>query len=1289
MKRMLAQTQLKASARPSQEGTHVEIHDSTRGAGNSPQTIKLSFAGSQVAFVRPKQGAGGPGVSGNRNPLHPASTAHRKDCCQMRACHEAGGDLQPATSGDESGESPLDPDGATAATADCDSPPGRRRGRPAGGGGEEPFYITTHEIQLCEVDHQLDDDDSMGPAASRWQFEEDNVIYSLVDYASFGSEEGTLTEEDSDDSQESDSSCCSPATTISGGERPPASESTDLVSSSSTTNTTTSSASETDTPGTGSQRAEGQSQQSIKAAPRAINEPNETVGKKNMIVAAAKRGKEATSQLAGRVKQQPLTTSHPQHELAKHIALPGRLQTRGWGAPAEASSGASSAVSELDEADKEVQSLTARAFHSLAYPYFEAINFSSSASSSTVSLPEQRCCSTATLLDCKARGAQPKESISDEQRSIRASVFKQEPRGNQHCQLPVDKTIGSQACAGAAETFTGFPNPPGNAAASSICRDEISESGMPRELGASAGEQSCQVAEAMEGVQKKSHLASTLLKNVISKKIQLEQEFKMERGEITEAIQQRHSDSAPVKELDGPLGVFQRQGSHYHEGGSDCTVVAVDKIKQLFEEKASPSWDCSRQNGSADARLPSLEATVSDGQLSTAEGLLQSSQHSAFRSWHQKELQRLDQSQQKEKKVARDKDQRADLGEVSVGRSTKMSRLFMPSIQQQMPFNKQSEKQVTKDSATSALYTHQTCFSHGGDHGKEPPAAHVTTQTPEIQVTSRMAESKDQPFSIAKLLTPNLAWAAEDRGRLVMPLPPKGEEKLPQFLVRDVRESKPKSLGTLHQVRDVRKLIKSSHLGGSSGGSGGSSVCPSQAKSKLVLSNVPASLSPLVITCQAVNNKEEKTGADKPHPSPLLDTVLVHRTSGRLPVATIAPSKTNPRLPVVKIVSKAANWKMDKPKDEEPKEEPSALQKLTAAVKSMEQLYTFEQHKWRRKDELLGPVTDSHVLSALVSQEQEDEEEEEGEIRVPHCQRSAPNTARFHQTKAVAPGLAFHEVGEQSRRRALRTPGTESNGPGKSLVTLSGAQNLPEITCNFPPPPSSPVTTAKLHTTRTSKATHPPGLEEGGGKKGSRTEQAGLHPLTSKHQPGVIDYGNYLTVLAKGAGGSSNTTSGAEGPALPATAYPPLLFSPPLLPAAAPDQQRKLMLDLSTGQYYVLEVPKHRLYEPEGGRRLEVPGQPIATLPISPLALSPAYMLYPGFLPTGGPLLPTSSLFSDSGSEVPEAGSPYLQAMGKATASSPKDQKPGVSMAAPPQGPQIVAAPSFDGTTMRFIVEHR
>ncbi|PKU32709.1 proline-rich basic protein 1 [Limosa lapponica baueri] len=179
--------------------------------------------------------------------------------------------------------------------------------------------------------------------------------------------------------------------------------------------------------------------------------------------------------------------------------------------------------------------------------------------------------------------------------------------------------------------------------------------------------------------------------------------------------------------------------------------------------------------------------------------------------------------------------------------------------------------------------------------------------------------------------------------------------------------------------------------------------------------------------------------------------------------------------------------------------------------------------------------------------------------------------------------------------------------------------------------------------------------------------------------------------------------------------------SDPRQPAVLKITQRKMLLDVSTGQYYLVDTPvqqplKRRLFDPETGQYVEVPvpQQPAVApvpLPLSPLALNAGaygatYMLYPGLLPA---MLPTGALphqLSHPGSDAsapaepgsPAAAeatfveSPYYVATGKGPPPPRRgaaETKPVISITAPATGPRIVAPPSFDGTTMRFVVEHR
>uniref|UniRef100_A0AAQ4RU35 DUF4585 domain-containing protein n=1 Tax=Gasterosteus aculeatus aculeatus TaxID=481459 RepID=A0AAQ4RU35_GASAC len=198
--------------------------------------------------------------------------------------------------------------------------------------------------------------------------------------------------------------------------------------------------------------------------------------------------------------------------------------------------------------------------------------------------------------------------------------------------------------------------------------------------------------------------------------------------------------------------------------------------------------------------------------------------------------------------------------------------------------------------------------------------------------------------------------------------------------------------------------------------------------------------------------------------------------------------------------------------------------------------------------------------------------------------------------------------------------------------------------------------------------------------------------------------------LGSGARGFDNTGSSIvmdtglpENP--PATIYHSLplgmstnqpqmyCFSPAITPAPTVDPfqvtQRKMLLDPTTGSYYLVDTPVQpatkRLFDPETGQYVDVPmPQPSMTpvpLPISPLALSPGayghtYMIYPGFMPTPS-VIPARTLVQSQMSMQSEA-----EGEGKST------KQPVISFTSQ-QGPRIIAPPSFDGTTMSFVVEHR
>ncbi|KAM9294780.1 uncharacterized protein C4orf54 homolog [Morus bassanus] len=1382
----------------------------------------------------PGPGPGSEGAAGSGGPPEAGGCPESSSSSCPSPVTKAGGfpgmgepvSTEGKTSSSSFGYESEEDEGAGRKAAPPGAPPG---GPPPGGGGgrDEAHYISTQEIQLSEVDHDMDFDAGL---AARWDFEDNNVIYSFVDYASFGSDEtpgDTATEEE----EEEENSCYLSTTTSDPNNQ------TDSIDNTSSTEIV-SLTSEHDTPG-GDKRAssgERRSKQpgrpggspaaqlllSIKAASRAINESSNVRGKQNTIYAAKHEGDMSLRVPAAPERNAGLKPDALRDHAKKFIAVPARLQTRCGAAKAgEHSSGASSAVSELDDADKEVRNLTARAFRSLAYPYFDTLRPGSRASSA--SLPDNALginrWSTYLDLKCGSLGPRAEPSLLRSGRSQTKAL-----------EFVVSKLDGEIAHVEAPRGLRA-----GSRVVTLLDLGDAPEAGPPPE--AAGGDPPAAAAAAAEGggggSSKKSKFASSLLKNVISKKMQLEHEFKMERGEITDtsytglSVGREPEPGGGGRERQREGGV-QRQSSRHSEGGSDCTGATAEEAGEggggrSPASKASTPRDGSR---SLDRALPEELCEVKRSASEAIKATFLRSQNSAFRSWKEREAERKEERAPVGKlKLSSRHDWRADLGEISAGKSTKMSRLFVPAIQH-TPREKEPGKRATKCSAAAAS---------SSSSSSSPLAA--KPKAPEIKISlGSLQQPRDGAFSIAQLLTPQIAGRPPEEGRGQQPKPPKaagdGPDKVPQFLVRDVREGKHRAQGPLHQVRDVRKLIKSSYScdsgdnssdkGSVASDQGGPEQKPRQ---QLVIAGVPRSLSPVVITCQTVgpaSTKLTEVGAKAASRAPACPpegTVLVHRTSGRLPVATIAPNKSDPRQPaVLKIVSKsAAPWRHQPPPppaergrgpEEDPREEgkaapvQNALEKLTAAVRSMEELYSFNKREWKRKSDPL-PITDSHVLSLIASQErgagprpnpppaaasaaaaappppQPADKAEEPSGKGPGSERLPRRPSNNAADKVSAKAAAFESLARQ-RQRGPPPPRAEPPAAPRALLTLRGAGGAGAGA----PAPGKPPSEGGV---RGQPAPRSPRLPAGGGDA-ERGPDCGNYlalPLKAAAEPAsppspvpVSGGGVRPSPVAAAAAAAALCSLQPFGPAkrpgspapppgpppaqepppaaaaaaaapppaeappaalyrpplpfaaLPGAPPPPLLCFSPSVPAAAaaaeafPQTQRKVLLDVSTGQYYLVDTPvqqplKRRLFDPETGQYVEVPvpQQPAVApvpLPLSPLALNAGaygatYMFYPGLLPAAA-MLPAGTLprpLSHPGSdasapaepgspaaaaEAAFAESPYYVATGKGPPPPRRgaaEAKPVISITAPATGPRIVAPPSFDGTTMRFVVEHR
>ncbi|XP_042667810.1 uncharacterized protein C4orf54 homolog [Centrocercus urophasianus] len=1103
-----------------EQAAYAEVCGSS-GAESEARASGAAAAADSPAPVGHHPEAAAPGCGAG--PGSPSSSS----CPSAGSAAGGGGTEEPAAVGGQTSSSSLgcESDEETGAGRGAGGPPRRApRGAPGAAG---PHYISTQEIQLSEVDHDMDFDAGL---AARWDFEDDNVIYSFVDYASFGSDEtpgDTPTEEDNS---------CYLSTTPS--------ERTARADSAGSGSEAAGGSSGSDAPrrpgGAGASPA-GHILLSIKAASRAINECSAAREERDSIYAAEHEGDMSLRVAAAPERAAGFGQDAGRQHAKKFIAVPARLQTRcGAREAGGCSSGASSAVSELDDADKEVRNLTARAFRSLAYPYFDTLSLGSRASSASLSDHALGVNRWSTYLDLKCGALGPRGAAGGGQLCVRSGKAP-----SRALQFVVSKLDGEIAHVEA-------PPPPRG----TLGVREPGRAARPDE----------------EEASKKSRFASSLLKNVISKKMQLEHEFKMERGELTDTSSAGPGAAPPAGRDPEPgagtggggrprEGGLQRQSSRLSEGGSEHGAPPPEEPGERGGGRSPASKASTPREGSQERAAAEETAEARRGGSEAARATFLRSQHSAFRSWKERE------AESKEERASGGKAKpfpRPEPGEPAAGKATKLSRLFVPGIQHAA---KEKEPAGQRPAAAS------------------PPAARP--RLPEIKIS--LGPPAEPSFSIAQLLTPQLAARPPDTGHRAPRAD--GSDRVPQFLVRDVREGKGKAQAPLHQVRDVRKLIKGSHggdsadncsdrgsVGSEQGGAEHRQPGPAEAGSK------PAA-GGRALGC------------------PPEGTVLVHRTSGRLPVATIAPNKSDPRQPaVLKIVAKsAAPWRHQaapvpaekgRGAEEDPREEgkaapvQNALEKLTAAVRSMEELYSFSKREWKRKSDPL-PITGSHVLSLIASQERD----------------AAPR-----------PPLA-----------AEPTPKAEepaNKGPGPA-----GGERLPRRAAN--PAAAADKVSAK---------------------------------------------------------------------------------------AAAFESLRRVLLDVSSGQYYLLDAPpqqpvKRRLFDPESGQYVEVPVPPPAVaplpLPLSPLALNAgafgaAYMLYPGLLPAAA-VLPASALprpLSHPGSEGSGAADPGSPAepegpyyvpggQGPAARRGAADAKPLVSITAPGGGSRLVAPPSFDGTTMRLVVEHR
>ncbi|XP_039997405.1 uncharacterized protein C4orf54 homolog [Xiphias gladius] len=1359
---------------------------------------------------------------------------------------------------------------------------------------DESHYITTHEIQLSELsDHEGDYDLGAGSSTS-WDIEDGNQVYSFVDYASCDGD-GAMGERGGGRQPGSQGAAAGAAAVST----PPESDLCDTARF-------TSSDESVLRPQEQQQRQQQQQQQqqssgnsggqiqlSIRTTSRAINDPGNVQEQGNTLYHARRSGDMSRYVFRGvDGKAERLC------DRAKcFIAAPGRLhfggKLRGKEAP-EYSSGASSAVSELDDADKEVRNLTARAFKSLAYPYLNAINFSTSSESSTSEhgVGVNR---WSTFVDLKYANMNMSQGLDQ-------SVVSHQ---NSTASFEIAQNINSRGCKGTALagnkpptskilTLSGNPH----SASSSSKKIELmgkfsqGQSGVITltetlnfrcnvKSGMSAGERRTNFAQnaagsrstdevtnslpsgqrrgaskspskTMEDSHKKAIFASSLIKNVISKKMQFEQERKMERGEISEP----HQTPSPClvhQESDSHKGKgsreLHRQSSKFSESSSDYAIMCVDELGDIVD---SGSCDTKSDSRRQETVAPSTEVNsepanevgidAKKGAMEASKSTLLRSQNSAFRCWKDEELEfqkdrKNDKTPVEKPPSANDIEGEGDQRSVGSGKPTKMSHLFVPSIQL-----------LSSDREVGQQLQNRDYSPCGDGGGLQLPSGNTlyladsrcvtTSKSPEIKINLRsVRDNKTEPFGVSKLRAPNIGSNAASLSRtddfkcqaLTAALKGESSDKVPHFMVRDCRDNKGKLQTPIHHVRDVRKLVKSSYhfvsLDNNENKSNFASADSHTEQKKQMPYRNPNSVSPIVIKCQSVNtnsngkqsgnlelSKLEPLDIDRSSPEGA-KSAPVQWAAGRAPIGTANNSSDGGI--GFRIESRITSRKQEKISDITDKKPESklanqvALEKLQAAVKTMEQLYVFEKNEWKRKNEP-QPLTNSHVLSLLASEEHGEPEEEgaRGSNMDQTVRReSYPNTDKTPPAVAASPsGESLLRREDKDPLKALQTSSVRDDRlVAKSMQTTctTGSKNMLSLSSSLKASATANMTQPNI-ITQTPFSTKnfvpkspklPVSLKisqpSGSGNEGDESKEV---DRSSQELSGAsTDTENYLTIPVKSHAISSkqppsadktsvytSTTqshlttppehfvSGARGqedhnqtpkqtsivmetcsPEIPsATIYHSLplgmstsqpqvyCFSPAITPAPTLDPfqatQRKMLLDPTTGNYYLVDTPVQpatkRLFDPETGQYVDVPmPQPPMTpvpVPISPLALNPGayghtYMIYPGFMPTPS-VIPARTLVQSQMSVQSEAESgekassqqtegmymesPFYMATGKspqvasgapqqASANRPLQgfssvKQPVISITSQ-QGPRIIAPPSFDGTTMSFVVEHR
>ncbi|KAM6949190.1 uncharacterized protein C4orf54 homolog [Aplochiton taeniatus] len=919
---------------------------------------------------------------------------------------------------------------------------------------DESHYITTHEIQLYELsDNEADYD--IGVIPSCWDIDDDNHVYSFVDNASLDNTETTKERGAREKIYQCQSNNGAAVSSLVGR---------DMCDWAKSTSTDESLSAIHKSHG----NSAGQIHLSIRTSSRSINEPSNN-REQDKIPVHAKHARN----ICHYIFRGPRAKAGKPSDSKSFVAYPGRLhfgrKLKGKHVK-DYSSCASSVVSDLDDADKEVRNLTARAFKSLAYPCFDTINFSTSSQSSTSEhgLRVNRW-STSVELKC-GNMSMSQEHETNVVPNKNTNLFYEMPedkRDYMEYRIPLDSMNPSP---GKIFTLNGNPRHASsstkkieltgrfgqahsgvitlteklnlrcdfktkmsevgrrsNSAQSAAGSDSTDEVTYPLPSGQGCGAikppSRPNIGQTMDDTHKKAVIASSLLKNVISKKMQFEQERRMERGEICEPYQ----SSSPFclhKEIRGEKNTTPRNSQKSQHGQTNFLepntdfIICVEELGDIEDSNSCEVRSESRQQGTLPPKPETnLESTTGNlfeakkGALPAAKSSLLPSQNSAFRTWRDGELEFLqehesDKTREGNPPSLNDKQGKTDMYTYSGKRElTEMSHLFVPSsihvlssygkAATQLPTMEYSvHTPADQEESGMKLRTGDTLYVADLTRSitAKSPEMKINMRSVRVNTTNRCNSPAYQP-KISNIGCKAANLTTRDALRYQAPATTlKGEssDKIPQFMVRDIRDTKGKLQTSIHQVRDVRKLVKSSYhfvsLDNNENKLSSAAELYSEQNNWKQRPNRNSSLiSPIVIKCQSVNTNSNVNLAGN-----VMD-VSKHRIEDTFEIERSSPEGAKKSIShlqrltgrvggkigdssegaVMKIETETASRKKEETPDKIDKKPESklanlaALEKLQAAIKTMEQLYVFDRNEWKRRSES-QPMSDEHVLSVIA-----------------------------------------------------------------------------------------------------------------------------------------------------------------------------------------------------------------------------------------------------------------------------------------------------------------------------------